>query len=47
MPTPATAIPTDRKDLIWIEGTNRRFDGYNYLPANPKPMLDWFARFMG
>jgi pimeloyl-ACP methyl ester carboxylesterase len=40
------AMPTDQKDLIWIEGTNRRFDGYNFLPANPKPMLNWFARFM-
>lgn len=40
------AMPTDRKDLIWIDGTNRRFDGYNYLPANPKLMLDWFERFL-
>ncbi|MBU0557754.1 MAG: lysophospholipase [Alphaproteobacteria bacterium] len=41
------AMTTDQKDLIWIEGTNRRFDGYNYLPENPKPMLDWFDRFIG
>jgi pimeloyl-ACP methyl ester carboxylesterase len=41
------AMPTNQKDLIWIDGTNRRFDGYNYLPANPKPMLDWFDRFVG
>lgn len=41
------AMPTNQKDVIWIEGTNRRFDGYNYLPNNPKPMLDWFERFMG
>lgn len=40
------AMPTDQKDLIWIEGTNRRFDGYNYLPKNPGPMLDWFERFV-
>lgn len=40
------AMPTSRKDLIWIDGTNRRFDGYNYLPANPKPMLDWFERHL-
>lgn len=40
------AMPTSQKDLIWIEGTNRRFDGYNYLPNNPKPMLDWFERFL-
>ncbi|WP_223115511.1 alpha/beta hydrolase family protein [Luteimonas suaedae] len=40
------AIPAEQKELIWIEGTQRRFDGYNYLPNNPKPMLDWFERFM-
>ncbi|WP_206666171.1 alpha/beta hydrolase family protein [Stutzerimonas nosocomialis] len=40
------AIPAEKKELIWIEGTHRRFDGYNYLPNNPKPMLDWFERFM-
>ncbi|MDQ0771620.1 pimeloyl-ACP methyl ester carboxylesterase [Streptomyces aurantiacus] len=40
------AMPTDQKDLIWVEGTNRRFDGYNYLPNNPQPMLDWFKRFV-
>jgi pimeloyl-ACP methyl ester carboxylesterase len=40
------AIATEQKELIWIEGTHRRFDGYNYLPENPKPMLDWFERFM-
>lgn len=41
------AMPAEHKDLIWIDGTTRRFDGYNYLPKNPKPMLDWFQRFMG
>jgi pimeloyl-ACP methyl ester carboxylesterase len=41
------AISTNQKNLIWIDGTNRRFDGYNYLPKKPKPMLDWFERFMG
>jgi predicted alpha/beta hydrolase len=40
------AMPTEQKDIIWIDGTNRRFDGYNYLPANPQPMLDWFERFI-
>jgi uncharacterized protein len=39
-------MPTTEKNLIWIEGTNRRFDGYNYLPQNPKPMIDWFNRFV-
>ena len=37
-------LATDRKELIWIDGTNRRFDGYNYLPKHREPMLDWFAR---
>jgi pimeloyl-ACP methyl ester carboxylesterase len=41
------AMPAEQKDLIWIEGTQRRFDGYNYLPKNPQPMLNWFQRFMG
>jgi hypothetical protein len=41
------AMPTEQKELIWIEGTNRRFDGYNYLPSKPKPMLEWFNRFVG
>ncbi len=41
-----SGLPTDQKDLIWIDGTNRRFDGYNYLPTNPKLMLEWFERFV-
>jgi pimeloyl-ACP methyl ester carboxylesterase len=41
------AMPTADKDLIWIDGTDRRFDGYNYLPSNPQPMLDWFHRYVG
>ncbi len=41
------AMPATEKELLWIEGTHRRFDGYNYLPENPKPMLDWFERFLG
>jgi hypothetical protein len=41
------AMPTEQKDVIWIDGTNRRIDGYNYLPAHPQPMLDWFQRYIG
>jgi hypothetical protein len=33
--------------LIWIDGTNRRFDGYSYLPGNPEPMIAWFGCFIG
>ncbi|CAH1696128.1 hypothetical protein CHELA1G11_30055 [Hyphomicrobiales bacterium] len=39
-------MPADQKDLIWIDGTNRRSDGYYYLPNNPKLMLEWFERFV-
>jgi pimeloyl-ACP methyl ester carboxylesterase len=30
------------KDLLWIEGTTRRFDGYNYFGEHPDRMLSWF-----
>jgi hypothetical protein len=33
--------------LIWIDGTNRRFDGYSYLPGNPESMIAWFGCFIG
>ena len=29
------------KKLFWIEGTTRRFDGYNYFGEHPDLMLDW------
>ena len=29
-------IGTDDKELFWIEGTNRRFDGYNYFGLYPE-----------
>ncbi|PPU10247.1 alpha/beta hydrolase family protein [Xanthomonas arboricola] len=32
------------KKLFWIEGTDQRFQGYNYFGNNPEIMLDWFAR---
>ncbi|MGV9861494.1 alpha/beta hydrolase [Rhodococcus koreensis] len=35
-------LGTADKRLHWIEGTTRRFDGYNYFPENPEQMLDWF-----
>ncbi|MEV4036331.1 alpha/beta hydrolase family protein [Streptomyces umbrinus] len=31
------------KKLHWIEGTTRRFDGYNHFPKNPELMLEWFS----
>jgi len=39
-------IPVQEKELFWIEGTTRRWDGYNYFPNHPKKMIDWFDRYM-
>lgn len=40
-------IPIAGKELFWIEGTTRRWDGYTYFQREPARILDWFARFMG
>ena len=40
-------ISSPHKKLLWIEGTTRRFDGYNYVGEHPEPMLDWFQTHMG
>lgn len=34
------------KELFWIEGTTRRFDGYNYFGEHPKQMVEFFDRYM-
>lgn len=34
------------KELFWIEGTTRRWVGYNYFGENPERLLGWFDRFM-
>lgn len=34
------------KQLFWIEGTTRRFDGYNYFGDNPEMMLEWFGKYI-
>ena len=39
-------ISSDDKALFWIEGTTRRFDGYNFFGENPQMMLDWFAKYI-
>ena len=39
-------IPGKEKKLFWIEGTNRRFDGYNYFGKNPESMIEWFDKYM-
>ncbi|WP_231641566.1 alpha/beta hydrolase [Nocardia sp. NRRL S-836] len=38
------AMPTKDKHLHWIEGSNRRWDGYLEFQRNPRPMLDWIDR---
>ena len=39
-------LGTNDKDMFWIEGTTRRFDGYNYFGKNPEKMLVFFDRHM-
>lgn len=33
-------ISAKDKKLFWIEGTDQRFQGYNYFGQNPKVMLE-------
>jgi uncharacterized protein len=40
-------ISAKDKRLFWIEGTTRRFDGYNYFGAHPELMLDFFNAHVG
>jgi len=35
-------ISSKDKKLFWIEGTDQRFQGYNYFGNNPQLVLDWF-----
>lgn len=35
------------KDLLWIEGTTRRWDGYTYFAREPARILEWIACHMG
>lgn len=39
-------IPCEEKELMWIEGSTRRWDGYAYFGREPARILDWFAKFM-
>ncbi|MET9327660.1 alpha/beta hydrolase [Tsukamurella sp. NPDC003166] len=41
------AVGAQEKELLWIEGTTRRFDGYNYFPENPERMVTWFRTHLG
>ncbi len=40
------AIPAAEKELFWIEGTTRRWDGYAYFAKHPARILGWFDRYM-
>ncbi len=39
-------IGANDKAMFWIEGTTRRFDGYNYFGRFPEKMLTFFDRYM-
>lgn len=39
-------LDTQDKEMYWIEGTDQRFQGYNFLGKEPKEMLDWFAKYV-
>ncbi|MER6375582.1 hypothetical protein ABT255_46300 [Streptomyces mirabilis] len=36
------AIPVEDKQMHWIHGSTRRFDGYNYFSEHPEVAVDWF-----
>ncbi len=40
------AIPPveEKKSLYWIEGTERRFDGYNFFGVHPELPIEWFDK---
>lgn len=39
-------IPVKDKKLFWVEGTTKRFDGYNYFGEHPEQMIEWFDTYM-
>jgi pimeloyl-ACP methyl ester carboxylesterase len=39
-------ISAKDKRLFWIEGTDLRFQGYNYFGEHPELVLEWFDRHM-
>ncbi|MCV6623314.1 MAG: alpha/beta hydrolase [Cellvibrionaceae bacterium] len=39
-------IESEHKKLHWIEGTSKRFDGYNFCGEQPELMLQWFEKYM-
>lgn len=39
-------IPVADKELLWIEGSTRRWDGYLHFAKDPARMLAWFDRHL-
>ena len=39
-------LSEEDKKLFWVEGTNKRFDGYNYFGEHPDMMIEWFGKYM-
>jgi len=39
-------LTIEDKKLFWVEGTTKRFDGYNYFGENPKQMIEFFDERM-
>lgn len=39
-------LTVDDKKLFWVEGTNKRFDGYNYFGKHPEQMIEFFDAYM-
>ncbi|KAK9234639.1 gibberellin biosynthesis-related [Lipomyces kononenkoae] len=39
-------IPVADKKLFWIEGSTRRWDGYNYFSEHPEQMIGWFDKHL-
>ena len=40
------ALPVEDKQLYWIEGTDKRFEGYNFFGAHPELPIDWFDQHL-
>lgn len=39
-------LPEEDKKLFWVEGTTKRFVGYNYFGEHPEMMIEWFDKYM-
>ncbi|EXK81164.1 hypothetical protein FOQG_14409 [Fusarium oxysporum f. sp. raphani 54005] len=40
------ALGSKEKKMVWIEDTDRRFDGYNYFAKEPVEMPNWFKLYI-